>query len=108
MIAKPGIDEVRAAADRIRGYVRTPLLAAAPVKEQHALAGELRLKIEALQVTGSFKARGAINAVFALPPEQLRGGIVTASGGNHGARPVRNRISKVAGTRPSGRPNRSA
>jgi len=85
VIAKPGIDEVRAAADRIRGYVRrTPLLAAAPVKEQHALAGELRLKIEALQVTGSFKARGAINAVFSLPPSPLRRRIVTASGGNHG------------------------
>ena len=85
MIAKPGIDAVRAAADRIRGYVRrTPLLTAAPVKEQHALAGELRLKLEALQVTGSFKARGAINAVFSLPPSQLRRSIVTASGGNHG------------------------
>jgi len=85
MIAAPGIDEIRAAAQRIRGSVRrTPLLAAAPIKEKPELACGLRLKLEALQVTGSFKARGAINAVFALPPEQLRGGIVTASGGNHG------------------------
>jgi len=85
MIAAPGIDEIRAAAQRIRGSVRrTPLLAAAPIKEKPELACGLRLKLEALQVTGSFKARGAINAVFALPSEQLRGGIVTASGGNHG------------------------
>ena len=60
------------------------MLAAAPIKERRELAGGLRLKLEALQVTGSFKARGAINAVFTLPPEQLRRGIVTASGGNHG------------------------
>jgi len=85
MIGMPGINEVRAAAGRIGGHVRrTPLLAAAPVKEPRELAGSLRLKLEALQVTGSFKARGAMNAVFNLPPEQLHRGIVTASGGNHG------------------------
>ena len=85
MIGMPGINEVRAAARRIRAYVRrTPLLASAPVKEQRELAGSLCLKLEALQVTGSFKARGAMNAVFNLPPEQLHRGIVTASGGNHG------------------------
>ena len=63
---------------------RTPLLAAAPVREHSDLACGLLLKLESLQVTGSFKARGAINAVFALPQERLRRGIVTASGGNHG------------------------
>ena len=42
------------------------------------------LKPENMQVTGSFKPRGAINAVLSLPPEQQRRGIVTASGGNHG------------------------
>jgi threonine dehydratase len=85
MTTIPGIDDIRAAAGRIRGYVRrTPLLAAAPIKEPRELAGSLRLKLEALQVTGSFKARGAINAAFNLPPERLRRGIVTASGGNHG------------------------
>jgi threonine dehydratase len=85
MIPMPGIDEIRAAAERIRPYVRrTPLLAAAPTKERPELAEGLRLKLEALQVTGSFKARGAINAVFAAPPDRLRRGVVTASGGNHG------------------------
>jgi threonine dehydratase len=81
----PGLDEVRAAAERIRGFVRrTPLLAAGPAREDARLAQGLLLKLESLQVTGSFKARGAINAVFGLPADRLQRGIVTASGGNHG------------------------
>jgi threonine dehydratase len=85
MIHIPGIEDIRAAAHRIRGHVRrTPLLAAAPAKEERELAAVLHLKLESLQVTGSFKARGATNAVFTRPPEQLRRGIATASGGNHG------------------------
>lgn len=85
IFAGPGIDEVRAAAERIRGFVRlTPLLSAAPARELPGRARGLLLKLESLQVTGSFKPRGAINAVLALPPEKVRRGIVTASGGNHG------------------------
>ena len=85
MTTLPGIDEVRAAAARIRGFVRrTPMLMAAPVRERSEIARGLLLKLESLQVTGSFKARGAINAVFALSPATLARGIVTASGGNHG------------------------
>jgi threonine dehydratase len=81
----PGIAEIRAAADRIRGFVRrTPLLSAAPVREHAGLAAGLLLKLECLQTSGSFKARGAINAVFGLSADRLRHGIVTASGGNHG------------------------
>lgn len=80
-----GISEVRAAADRIHGFVRrTPLLAAAPTRELPGAAGGLSLKLEALQVTGSFKPRGAVNAVMTLLPARLQRGIVTASGGNHG------------------------
>jgi threonine dehydratase len=75
--------EIRAAAERIRGKVRrTPLIAAAPT--QAALPGILSLKLENLQVTGSFKPRGAMNALAALGPEGMRRGLVTASGGNHG------------------------
>jgi threonine dehydratase len=81
----PGIAEVRAAAVRIGGFVRrTPLLAAAPTRELPEAAGGLLLKLEALQVTGSFKPRGAVNALLRLPPARLQRGIVTASGGNHG------------------------
>ena len=42
------------------------------------------LKLESLQVTGSFKARGACNALAGLAPVALAQGVVTASGGNHG------------------------
>jgi threonine dehydratase len=81
----PGIVDVRAAAGRIREWVRrTPLVAAGPVKQYRDVAAGLWLKLESLQVTGSFKARGAVNAVLSLPPQRLRRGIVTASGGNHG------------------------
>lgn len=37
-----------------------------------------------MQITGSFKTRGAVNKLFSLAPEQVERGIVTASGGNHG------------------------
>lgn len=42
------------------------------------------LKLENLQVTGSFKARGATSKLLTLPPDELAAGVVTASGGNHG------------------------
>jgi len=45
---------------------------------------DLLLKLESLQVTGSFKARGALAKVLAVDPSAVRRGIVTASGGNHG------------------------
>lgn len=73
-----GRQEVERAAERIAGHVRrTPIVAV-------TLDGiAMWLKLEQLQVTGSFKARGATNALLAL-----RGGaatrVVTASGGNHG------------------------
>jgi threonine dehydratase len=81
----PGIEEIRAAAERIRGFVRrTPLITAAPAWDHSDAARGVLLKLESLQVSGSFKARGAINAALTLPRERLRRGIVTASGGNHG------------------------
>jgi threonine dehydratase len=76
--------DVEAAARRIAPHVRrTPLLdlGALPGGDPGA---RLLLKLENLQVTGSFKARGATNRVLTLPPQQLARGLVTASGGNHG------------------------
>jgi threonine dehydratase len=46
---------------------------------------QVRLKLENLQVTGSFKARGAFNKLLSLAPAELSRGIVAASTGNHGA-----------------------
>lgn len=80
----PSLADVEAAAARIAGWVRrTPLVRAAPLREPVPNV-ELTLKLENLQVTGSFKARGASNKVRALDPELARRGLVTASGGNHG------------------------
>jgi threonine dehydratase len=72
----PTIDDVRGAADRIAPYVRrTPILAA------RVDGRPLTLKLEQLQITGSFKLRGALNAMLAAKPADH---VVTASGGNHG------------------------
>jgi len=49
-----------------------------------AAGGSLTLKLECLQVTGSFKARGASNRVLGLLPGEAARGLVAASGGNHG------------------------
>ena len=76
--------DIRAARERIAGRVRrTPLLRVAPVREP-AGPGSLWLKLENLQVIGSFKARGAASKLGTLPREALTRGIITASGGNHG------------------------
>ncbi len=76
--------EIRAAASRIAGKVRrTPLIAGGPAKR--ALGpGPVSFKLECLQVTGSFKARGAISKLTLLSEAALARGLVTASGGNHG------------------------
>ncbi|MGD2120372.1 MAG: threonine/serine dehydratase [Gemmatimonadota bacterium] len=76
------LDEVREAASRIEGVaLRTPLL---PFPELSArLGGELRLKCESLQRSGSFKMRGALNFISQLTEEGRQGGVITYSSGNH-------------------------
>jgi len=74
--------DVAAAAARIAGRVRsTPVFRLAPGDLVPATG--VVLKLECLQHTGSFKARGAFNAMLASPVPPA--GVVTASGGNHGA-----------------------
>jgi threonine dehydratase len=74
---------VRSAAERIRPHVvRTPLQ---PSEALGRLAGgDVFLKLETRQTTGSFKLRGALNALAELTPEQRRAGVVASSAGNHG------------------------
>jgi threonine dehydratase len=73
--------DIEGAARRIEGVVeRTALVPFASGDERV----ELRLKLECLQSTGSFKARGAWNQVSQLSPEQRSKGVVTVSSGNHG------------------------
>ncbi|MBN9253516.1 MULTISPECIES: threonine/serine dehydratase [unclassified Mesorhizobium] len=80
-----GLDDIHAAARRIEGQVRrTPMIAASAFKTPLPGDAEVMLKLELLQVTGSFKARGATNRLLSMDPAALSHGIVTASGGNHG------------------------
>ena len=75
-------DRIAAAAEAIRGTVReTPLLPAGELSRR--AGGRVLLKAESLQLTGSFKLRGALNAVRALGDDELAAGIVAASAGNH-------------------------
>ena len=79
------IADIEAARERIAGYVRrTPSTPLAQLKSPPPGAARVTLKLECLQVTGSFKARGAMNRLAGTPKDQLGAGIVTASGGNHG------------------------
>jgi threonine dehydratase len=77
-IEPPTIDDVRAARDRIAGTaIRTPLIRL-PVDSPQ----EIYLKLESLQPIGSFKLRGATNAIRSLPQQALAEGVYTASAGN--------------------------
>jgi threonine dehydratase len=83
------IDDVHAAARRIEGRVRrTPLLPATlahnPLPGNLDLNADLNLKLECLQVSGSFKARGAMSKLTTLDDAAKARGLITASGGNHG------------------------
>src|SRR5262249_27548605 len=73
---------VRAAAARLEGKaVVTPLISSPRV--DRLLGGRLLLKAECLQRTGSFKFRGAYNALSQLAPDERRAGVVAYSSGNH-------------------------
>src|ERR1041384_88755 len=75
----PTLDEIRAARERLAGVtVRTPLVR---LNVDDAPA-EIWLKLENLQPIGSFKLRGASNAMRLAGPERLAAGVYTASAGN--------------------------
>jgi threonine dehydratase len=79
------IDDIVAARERIAPYVRrTPVLPATQMRDPKGFGPRVTLKLELLQVTGSFKARGAMNRIRTLSADKLQRGLVTASGGNHG------------------------
>jgi len=78
------VQAVLCADQRIHGVIReTPLAYSFPLSNQ--TGANVYLKLECLQHTGSFKARGAISKLLALPSEQRELGVVAASTGNHGA-----------------------
>src|SRR5829696_5313066 len=74
--------DVEDAARLIAGHVReTPVVPAGELGRR--LGARVVLKAENLQLTGSFKARGATNTIRRLPGDALAAGVVAASAGNH-------------------------
>lgn len=75
-------EAIAAAYSRIRAHIRrTPAL---EIEADSLLYGApVWIKLEQLQITGSFKVRGALNAILSAPPSSA--GVVAFSGGNHGA-----------------------
>ena len=77
------LQDIKSAAARIGTYIaHTPLLRES--KMDKSLGCHVYLKPEMLQVTGSFKIRGALNKILSLTREELDKGIITSSSGNHG------------------------
>ena len=78
----PTFDDVVAAAQRQLSYVReTPVLSHGAIDA--AAGARVFVKAECLQVTGSFKMRGATNRLAQLSPEDRKAGVVAFSSGNH-------------------------
>jgi threonine dehydratase len=79
VVDKKGIEEAH---NRITSFIReTPLLYSSSLSTEGA---RVFLKMENLQLTGSFKLRGALNKLFSLNKNEIENGVVTASTGNHG------------------------
>jgi len=78
----PTLDDVQAAANRLDGVAhRTPVLTSRTLNER--LGASLFLKAECYQRTGSFKFRGAFNAIASLNDAERTRGVATFSSGNH-------------------------
>lgn len=82
--AGPDIADIRALRDRLaEATILTPMIRCAAIED--AIGGDTKVyaKLEFLQRTGTFKARGALATLFALRPEQLVAGVTAVSAGNH-------------------------
>lgn len=77
------LDEIRKAARRIAGRVERTATVDSPSLSER-LGVPVRLKLEQRQTTGSFKLRGATNAISRLSTKERARGVVAASTGNHG------------------------
>ena len=76
------LSDIEAAQSRLSGKVRrTPCVESPALSE--LTGAKLRLKLENVQLTGSFKERGACNRLEVMSPEERARGVVTASAGNH-------------------------
>ncbi len=78
------VQRFQEAEQRIRSHVRRTPVEASPVLSETG-GGEVFLKLENFQATGSFKLRGVMNTLLGLERDRLEAGVVAASTGNHGA-----------------------
>ena len=82
-MTRPTLEEIRAAERRLAGVAQVT-----PVHSSGTLSGivgrPVSLKAENLQLTGSFKIRGAYNTIAQLTESERAAGVVTSSAGNHG------------------------
>lgn len=79
----PDFGDVEAAARTIERHIlHTPLLRS--IELDKVTGGEIFVKAECLQITGSFKLRGAFNRLSQLSPDEKARGVVACSSGNHG------------------------
>lgn len=92
-MSAPALKEILEASKRIAPYIhRTPVLTCASINAE--CKAQVYFKCENFQRTGSFKMRGAANAVLSLAEKMARRGVATHSSGNHGAA-----LAKAAGIR---------
>jgi len=83
-MAGPSWQAVREAHERIRARIhRTPVMTSEQMDQMSG--ARLFFKCENLQKTGSFKIRGATNAVFSMSEQEAARGVATVSSGNHAA-----------------------
>ena len=83
-IVGPKIDEIRALRDRLAGQtIRTPVMRCAAIEDQLGNGTQVFAKLEFLQRTGTFKARGALATLQSLTAEEHRAGVTAVSAGNH-------------------------
>jgi threonine dehydratase len=79
---RPTLDDIKAAAERIKGSViRTPMMKSETLSQ--IVDAEVWLKFENLQFTAAYKERGALNKLLQLSDEERKRGVVAASAGNH-------------------------
>lgn len=82
--AGPDLDEIQALRERLRGVIHdTPMVRCAGIED--ALEGDMAVhaKLEFLQRTGTFKARGALASMYELTPAEISAGVTAVSAGNH-------------------------
>ncbi|MGD2246318.1 MAG: threonine/serine dehydratase [Candidatus Aminicenantes bacterium] len=77
------VQEAREAESRIREHIRETPLEPSPFLSQLE-NGFVQLKLENIQISGSFKLRGAVNKLLSLSDAAKNKGVITASSGNHG------------------------